>query len=693
MREETSETTPAPEQEGTEETDTSSEPAVETGTNECEECGGSLIANESAGEIVCTKCGLVTAEDLIDHGPEWRSFNAQEKRSRARTGPPRDELRHDKGTSSTIDWRNKDAKGQAITPEKRRQMNRLRKLDSRWKRDSGERTIADAYVEIKRMGSALGIPKSILNTAGSLYRQAHHNNLVPGRSIEAMASSALYAALRVHGEPRSLDEVTAVSRIERKPIQRAYLYICRELDITLEPSDPSKYIPRFATEIGLDQDIIRLAEHLMRDLAGTHHVSGNDPTVLAAASLYAASILDGTLVTQRVIEDAAGVADVSVRNNYEMFLLHSDHSKVTQEDIEATDSVSSLSARINETTEYLSNNRDSPDQFDSNESSTGDDDEPQDSAVENVAYPDEQHNFSCPECEVVKSIYADVTDHIRTKHPTALLESVTRETVAVDPNNHPINNGVPPKEDGEYPCDDCHRAFDSYLGLRIHQGWQHDGRRNTDNTGDRKDHDTQYPDEQFNFMCPDCPRVFTTYRGLSTHIGHKHPNIDKQSRSAYAVDPVEHPEVTQQDVSSEIMSGNTENEESVYSESPDTPPLPGGGSALGHHEAEAFLTDVDEFFERLDHDIHSATIHTARSLLAIGGKDVGDCHYRAFKSAIGAALYAAMRLNEPLTDEWHTQHEIADIVGISPAPIGNGHQAYLAIPDMLVSEIQPVLEE
>ncbi len=54
----------------------------------CPEWGGSLATDEIHGETVCETCGLVVDEDSIDHGPEWRAFNPQEKDEKSRIGAP-----------------------------------------------------------------------------------------------------------------------------------------------------------------------------------------------------------------------------------------------------------------------------------------------------------------------------------------------------------------------------------------------------------------------------------------------------------------------------------------------------------------------------------------------------------------------------------------------------------------------------
>ncbi|MFC7191933.1 hypothetical protein ACFQL7_20495 [Halocatena marina] len=75
------------------------------------------------------------------------------------------------------------------------------------------------------MSSALGLPKPVRETASVIYRRALAENLLIGRSIEGIATSAVYAAARREGIPRTLDEVTTVARVERQRIARAYRVI------------------------------------------------------------------------------------------------------------------------------------------------------------------------------------------------------------------------------------------------------------------------------------------------------------------------------------------------------------------------------------------------------------------------------------------------------------------------------------
>jgi transcription initiation factor TFIIB len=296
--------------------DESSESAVT-----CPECGGSLMNDGEHGETVCEDCGLVVEEDAIDHGPEWRAFDSAEKDQKSRVGAPTTNMMHDKGLSTNIGWQDKDAYGNSLSSRQREKMQRLRTWNERFRtRDSKERNLKQALGEIDRMASALGLPENVRETASVIYRRALDEDLLPGRSIEGVATSALYAAARQAGTPRSLDEITDVSRVEKDEIARTYRYVVRELNLEIQPADPESYVPRFASDLDLSDEAERRARELLRNAkeAGIH--SGKSPVGLAAASVYAASLLTNEKVTQSEVSDVANISEVTIRNRYHELL-------------------------------------------------------------------------------------------------------------------------------------------------------------------------------------------------------------------------------------------------------------------------------------------------------------------------------------------------------------------------------------
>jgi transcription initiation factor TFIIB len=287
----------------------------------CPECGGRLVANEERAETVCVDCGLVVTEDEIDRGPEWRAFDAREKDEKSRVGAPTTQTMHDKGLSTNIDWRDKDAYGQSLSSRQRQKMQRLRTWNERFRtRDSKERNLKQALGEIDRMASAVGLPENVRESASVIYRRALEENLLPGRSIEGVATSCTYAAARQAGVPRSLDEISEVSRVKKNEIARTYRYVVRELGLEIQPADPESYVPRFASGLELSDEAEHRARGLLRNAKEKGVHSGKSPVGLAAAAVYAAALLTNEKTTQAAVSEVADISEVTIRNRYHELL-------------------------------------------------------------------------------------------------------------------------------------------------------------------------------------------------------------------------------------------------------------------------------------------------------------------------------------------------------------------------------------
>jgi transcription initiation factor TFIIB len=293
--------------------------ADETDEVDLDEVDPDEVVRTGEGELIHEPTGIVIEDQQrIDRGPEWRAFNHSERQEKSRVGAPTTQTMHDKGLTTTIDWKDKDAYGRSLSSEKRSQMHRLRKWQERIRtKDAGERNLQFALSEIDRMASALGVPRSVREVASVIYRRALDEDLIRGRSIEGVATSALYAACRREGIPRSLEEIAEVSRVERKEIGRTYRYISQELGLELEPVDPKQYVPRFCSELDLSKEVQSKAAEIVDVTAEAGLLSGKSPTGFAAAAIYAASLLCNEKKTQREVADVAQVTEVTIRNRYQ----------------------------------------------------------------------------------------------------------------------------------------------------------------------------------------------------------------------------------------------------------------------------------------------------------------------------------------------------------------------------------------
>ncbi|WP_254273437.1 transcription initiation factor IIB [Haloarcula marina] len=287
----------------------------------CPDCGGNLTRDETRGETVCADCGLVVDEDSIDRGPEWRAFDSAERDQKSRVGAPTTKLMHDEGLSTNIGWQDKDAKGNTLSSNQREKMQRLRTWNERFRtRDHSERNLKQALGEIDRMGSALGVPESARETAGVVYRRALDEGLLPGRSIEGIATASLYVAIRQANLPQTIDDMVVVSRVGEQEFTRAYRYINRELSLEIGPPDPANYLTKFVSQLDASDELSMRAHELIETGKAANVHSGKSPVGLAAAAIYAAGLLVNEELTQETISEATDVSTVTIRDRYRELL-------------------------------------------------------------------------------------------------------------------------------------------------------------------------------------------------------------------------------------------------------------------------------------------------------------------------------------------------------------------------------------
>ena len=284
----------------------------------CMGCGQSTFTKDyTRGERTCSVCGLVASDRTADTGPEWRAFTAEEKNARARVGAPATLTIADKGISTMIDWRNKDASGKALTGTTRAAMYRMRKWHIRSRlHSSQDRNLSIAMSEMQRLSSQLGIPHDVRETAALIYRKALITKIVRGRSIEAVVAATIYLACRIHRIPRPLDEIVAETNVGRKKVGYAVRLVVSRVNINVPLPSAKDLIPRLSSDLMLEGRTVKRATEIINQAKESYVTIGKAPGGIAGAALYIAGILEEDRRTQREIAHASRVTEVTIRNRY-----------------------------------------------------------------------------------------------------------------------------------------------------------------------------------------------------------------------------------------------------------------------------------------------------------------------------------------------------------------------------------------
>jgi transcription initiation factor TFIIB len=282
----------------------------------CPECGSSnLVYDESRGEIICGTCGLLIEEKMVDTSHELRSFNKTEKKNRG--GAPMSMQKFDKGLTTNVGEISDIYKLQS--PQQTRKYLRLKKWQERVS-TSIERNLRLAMAELRRVSSYLDLPTVVKDETARIYNYVLQRGLVRGRSMESVIAACIYASCRSYNIPRTLDEISEASDVERKEIGRTYRFIIRKIGIKVTPSSPKDYISRFSSVLHLSPKVQKEALGILKKAEVSELTSGRGPAGIAAAALYVASLLNDEKKTQREVADVAGITEVTIRNRYKELL-------------------------------------------------------------------------------------------------------------------------------------------------------------------------------------------------------------------------------------------------------------------------------------------------------------------------------------------------------------------------------------
>lgn len=110
--------------------------------------------------------------------------------------------------------------------------------------------------------SVLELAKTHREQACQLFRSAQNEDLLRGRSIEAMAAASVYAACRCTGHPLPQGDVVEAARVEGGRVMNAYSVLNEDLGLPAQPMRPRAFLARFSSDLDLPVRIRRRAESL-----------------------------------------------------------------------------------------------------------------------------------------------------------------------------------------------------------------------------------------------------------------------------------------------------------------------------------------------------------------------------------------------------------------------------------------------
>ncbi|XP_002736287.1 transcription initiation factor IIB-like [Saccoglossus kowalevskii] len=269
-----------------------------------------LVEDYHAGDMICSECGLVVGDRVVDVGSEWRTFsNDKAQKDPCRVGESENSLLSGSNLSTII---GKPTGNAGFNQDGSAKYHNKRTMNS------SDRTLLNAFREIAQMADRINLPKTIVDRTNTLFKQVHEQRTLRGRSNDAIAAACLYIACRQEGVPRTFKEICAISRVSKKEIGRCFKEILKALETSVDLITTGDFMSRFCSNLGLPSRVQKAATHIAKKAVEMDLVPGRSPISVAAAAIYLASQASEEKKSQKEIGDVAGVADVTIRQSYRL---------------------------------------------------------------------------------------------------------------------------------------------------------------------------------------------------------------------------------------------------------------------------------------------------------------------------------------------------------------------------------------
>lgn len=270
--------------------------------DQCPECGGSIRVDTA--DAYCKDCGRTVSVAKFD--------------SPNHTGSLVRETTQDQNLGTVVPLRDTDARKNVLNTTQQIRARRNRRWNQRAKFSSSqERSRKKGLIEIKRMASALGVRDIVKRHACGIFSTAVDEGLLPGRSVEAVASAALKCATRVHSFPLTSEQLVSVSRSNRSSIASARRYIVQELSLSIPPADPEQFVERYRSELHLPPRTTKMAYDALAVVRKHNIHVGKKPQAVAATVLYVIAKIENVNITQ---QQAADISDTTTKTISDQFI-------------------------------------------------------------------------------------------------------------------------------------------------------------------------------------------------------------------------------------------------------------------------------------------------------------------------------------------------------------------------------------
>ena len=284
----------------------------------------SIITDFSAGQVVCSSCGAVLEDRIIDETYEGRNFGSENQGSggkdQTRVGSPINAYAEEFNAGVSI-----------ATKKNGTPLSNIRMRSS----GSSNNSLQRIFKKADELAQKLDLKQIIVNKAKDLLALVEKQKKLKGRSLDCIIASVIYVACRLKNVPRPLPEIAKNLGLEKKTVNKCFNSIkhiiienndnqiaqnvsglvnsyCNKLEEKLEKQEKRKSLKKHAMEIS-------------EMICNKEVIAGRNPSTIAAVSILIASRLLELTLSKKDIADTTTTTENTISNAYQDLLKYREH--------------------------------------------------------------------------------------------------------------------------------------------------------------------------------------------------------------------------------------------------------------------------------------------------------------------------------------------------------------------------------
>ncbi|KUI68451.1 Transcription initiation factor IIB [Cytospora mali] len=311
---------------------------------DCKEYPPNLVEEFSNGDMVCSSCGLVVGDRIVDTRSEWRTFanDDQNGDDPSRVGDVGNPLFED--TVATLQTTIGSEGGNSFHLMKTQQKTV----------EKGAKNLKEGFAQIKTLTDALQVGNNVRDTAMHIFKHsaysldsvADERRFLKGKPQEAVIAGCIFVACRQGGVARTFREIFNLTRVSKKEIGRVFKLLEKFLQDIQNEGDKAGHsavstvhsfeqrgstsaedlVRRYVSQLGVrnQSEVEGVGMHIAKKTGQVSTLAGRSPLSVAAACIYMATAYLGEPKSSKDIAAVAGVSDGTIKTAYKYLYAEKD---------------------------------------------------------------------------------------------------------------------------------------------------------------------------------------------------------------------------------------------------------------------------------------------------------------------------------------------------------------------------------